>query len=194
MNNLEIVGSLLGIANVALTIRRSVWNYPFGLAMVALYAVIFYDARLYSDALLQIYFFVIQVYGWHNWLLGKAADGLVQVETLSLQQRIFSLGATSVFAMMLGWFFSTYTNAAAPWADAAIAAMSVTAQFLLSIRKIEAWPFWIAVDCLAIGLFFSRGLYPTTILYSVFLILAVSGFWHWSRKMNGHAILPDAAR
>ena len=75
MNWIEWVAAALGVVNVALVVRRSVWNYPFGLAMVSLYFVVFAEARLYSDALLQVFFFVVQLYGWHNWLRAKQAAG-----------------------------------------------------------------------------------------------------------------------
>jgi nicotinamide mononucleotide transporter len=67
LNPVEAAAALLGLINVALVVRRSVWNYPFGLAMVTLYGVLFFEQRLYSDMLLQGFFFVIQLYGWVNW-------------------------------------------------------------------------------------------------------------------------------
>ena len=71
MDPLEWVAAGLGVINVALVVRRTVWNYPFGIAMVALYFFVFFEAKLYSDALLQIFFFVVQLYGWRNWLQAK---------------------------------------------------------------------------------------------------------------------------
>src|ERR1700743_2397110 len=67
MSTTEIIAAILGVANIVLLVRRSVWNYPFGLAMVALYGWVFFAARLYSDAGLQVFFFVVQIYGWWNW-------------------------------------------------------------------------------------------------------------------------------
>ena len=67
MSPIEIAAVLLGLVNVTLVVRRSVWNYPFGIAMVVLYADIFFDAKLYSDALLQLFFLAVQFYGWWNW-------------------------------------------------------------------------------------------------------------------------------
>jgi nicotinamide mononucleotide transporter len=64
MTILEAVAALLGLANIVLLVRRSIWNYPFGILMVLLYARVFYDAKLYSDFLLQLFFFVVQIYGW----------------------------------------------------------------------------------------------------------------------------------
>ena len=71
MSTIEIAAFVLGVINVALVVRRSIWNYPFALVMVLLYARIFYDAKLYSDALLQFFFFAVNLYGWWAW--GRAA-------------------------------------------------------------------------------------------------------------------------
>ncbi len=67
MSAIEIIAAVLGVANIVLLVRRSIWNYPFGIAMVSLYGWVFFDARLYSDAALQVFFFVVQLYGWWNW-------------------------------------------------------------------------------------------------------------------------------
>ena len=67
MDTLEIVAVVLGMANIGLLVRRSIWNYPFGMAMVALYFVIFGEARLYGEAGLQVFFFVMQGWGWWLW-------------------------------------------------------------------------------------------------------------------------------
>ena len=80
---IEIVAALLGLVNVALVVRRSIWNYPFGLLMVALYAWVFFGEKLYSDALLQVYFFAIQLYGWWHWRHRQDHRGLVLVARLS---------------------------------------------------------------------------------------------------------------
>lgn len=184
MNSIELTGAVLGVINVYLVMRRSVWNYPFGIAMVVLYGLVFFQARLYSDALLQIYFFLIQIYGLWNWWHGRSEDGLVVVGTMTTATRIGYAAATIAGAICLGWIFSHYTDAAAPWMDAAIAAASVTAQYLLSTRKIENWLLWIGVDGVAIGLYFWRGLFPTVALYVVFLILSVFGLVNWSRTLE----------
>ena len=173
--------ALLGVINVALLVRRSIWNYPFGIASVALYGYVFYGVRLYSDAILQIYFFLIQFYGWWNWLHGRNDDGLARVEVMTASERASWAGATVVIALAIGWLFRTYTNAAAPWMDAALAATSVTAQYLLSIRKIENWILWIVADVFYVGLYWWKGLFSTAGLYGVFLVLSIAGLIGWLR-------------
>lgn len=55
MDPIEGLASVLGAVAVWLVIRRSIWNFPVGLVMVLLYVYIFYQARLYSDMLLQLF-------------------------------------------------------------------------------------------------------------------------------------------
>ena len=177
----EWIAVACGLINVALIIRRSVWNYPFGFAMVVLYFFIFRDYRLYSDAALQVYFFAIQIYGVWNWLQGQGGDGRVTVVPLPRARFAAYLALTGVVWVVIAALMARYTDAAAPWQDAAVAALSVLAQFLLSRRHLESWLVWIAVDLLAIELFVSRGLTPTAALYGIFLCLAITGWFQWRR-------------
>lgn len=181
---IEWIAVALGILNVSLIIRRSIWNYPFGLLMVTLYFFIFWEYRLYSDALLQIYFFAMQFYGLYVWLNGRAPDGRIEVAPLPLQTLAVYLAVTTAVWLGVANLMATYTDAAAPYWDASIAALSITAQFLMSRRHLESWYLWIAVDILAIGLFYSRGLQPTAALYMVFLVLATMGLFQWRRAVR----------
>jgi len=181
MTAIEIVATVLGLTNVYLIVRRNIWNYPFGLAMVILYAKIFYDYKLYSDALLQIYYVLIQFYGWWYWLRGRQADGLITVSRLAAAQRALTLGVIVVGSAGLGWVMATKTDASVPYWDAATTVMSLMAQFLLSRRCIENWVLWIAVDVLSIGIYTYKALYLTAGLYTVFLAMATWGLLAWLR-------------
>jgi len=178
---IEMIAVFCGLANVGLIIRRSIWNYPFGFLMVVLYARIFYDYQLYSDALLQVYFFLIQIYGLYYWLKGRADDGRIIVEYLPRKQYALYMLAALVGWLTLSALMHNYTDASFPFWDGAIAALSVLAQFLLSRRHIESWYLWIVVDLLAIGLFYTKELEPTAALYGVFLILAMIGLFQWRK-------------
>src|SRR3982750_1111897 len=168
MSWLEWVAAGLGVINVALVVRRSVWNYPFGLAMVALYFFVFFEARLYSDALLQIFFFVVQLYGWVNWVKARNAAGEVPVGGLTPRGRVGWMLGTALASLVWGLGMARYTNAAAPIIDAFIAGTSISAQILMARRMIENWAAWILVDIVAVALYFSRDLYPTSALYLLF--------------------------
>jgi nicotinamide mononucleotide transporter len=182
MNPLEYAAALLGLINVALVVRRTVWNYPFGIAMVALYFFVFYEARLYSDALLQIFFLVVQLYGWRNWLQAKnASGGDIPVRYLGARARLAWLAGLTAVSLVWGLAMDRYTDAAAPVVDAFVAGFSIGAQILMARRFVENWVLWIAVDLVAIGLYWSRDLQVTSGLYFIFLLLAITGLLEWAR-------------
>ena len=176
---IEIIAAICGLLNVILIVRRSIWNYPFGFLMVTLYAKIFYDYRLYSDAGLQVYFFVIQIFGVYWWLNGREDDGLVRSRRLSVSSYWMLIVAVLFGIFALGSIMSRYTDAALPWWDATIACLSIAAQTLLARRYLENWFLWIAVDVVAIAVFAAKGLLPTAALYMIFLVLSVTGILGW---------------
>lgn len=181
MNPLEMLAVALGLANVGLLVRRSIWNYPFGMAMVALYLVIFYEARLYAEAGLQVFFFVVQAWGWYLWARAGGMEHAVAVRWMGWSARIVSLAIIAGITVGLGTLMHYLTDAVMPFADAAIAAASVVAQILLSVRRIENWILWIAIDIGAIALYVSRDLHLTAGLYGAFLVLASAGLIQWMR-------------
>jgi nicotinamide mononucleotide transporter len=180
-NPLEWVAVLLGIANIILLVRRSIWNFPFGIAMVLLYFEIFREARLYSDMLLQIFFLIVQLWGWWAWSRAGGMDGPIAVERLSTAKRFAWLAAVAIATAVWGWGMYRFTNAAAPWWDAAVAMGSIAAQILLTRRAIENWIGWILVDAFAISLYANRGLGLTAGLYVLFLVLSITGYLQWRR-------------
>jgi nicotinamide mononucleotide transporter len=182
VGGLEIAAALLGVINVLLVVRRSIWNFPFGMAMVSLYFFVFWDAKLYSDAFLQLFFLIIQAYGWWAWSRAEQVDHGVAVGWMNFRGRAVWLVATLIGILLWGTGMARFTDAAAPMADATVAGLSVAAQILQSLRRVESWVLWIAVDVVAIGLFLTRGLDVTAALYALFLVLAVLGLIEWTKK------------
>jgi nicotinamide mononucleotide transporter len=188
MSAIEAIAFVLGLINVTLVVRRNIWNYPFGLVMVALYGYIFFGTHLYSDALLQVFFFLVQIYGWWNWSRAAASEGEVRVKYLTNAARgWWAVGCIVVIAIW-GTIMHRYTDASFPWWDATIAIMSVAAQIMMSQRKIENWVFWIAVDVFSIGLYAVKGLWLTMVLYAIFLALAIWGLTDWRAVSRREAL------
>jgi nicotinamide mononucleotide transporter len=181
MSPIEIVAVLLGIANILLIIRRSVWNYPFGIAMVTLYFVIFRDAKLYSDAGLQIFFVVVNLYGWFSWSRNKAEAGEIVVQRLGRDGSLAWIAGSAVATAAWGCVMSTYTDASYPFWDAGVATLSVAGQVLMTRRYLENWYWWIAVNAISIPLYIVKGLHLTAGLYALFLVLAAAGLLQWRK-------------
>jgi nicotinamide mononucleotide transporter len=176
---LEWVAAGLGVINISLLIFRSVWNYPFGIAMVALYIFVFYEERLYAEAGLQVFFILAQAWGWWLWIRVGGEDNRVPVRWLDWLSRGVWVMVTAAVSVNLGWVMHSYTNAVLPYADAGITGASVAAQILLAYRRIENWLLWIVIDIAAITLYIDRGLYPTAGLYGGFLVLSLIGLREW---------------
>lgn len=181
MTAIEGVAATLILLNLWLLVRRSLWNFAFAIAGVTLYAWIFWQARLYSDALLQGFFLALNVYGWHNWTRAKEALGEVVVLRMTPAARTGCLVAIVTATAGSGWIMHRFTDAAAPWLDAGVAMTSVAAQILLTRRKLENWVLWIAVNVMSITLYASRGLYITMVLYCAMLALSVWSLIEWRR-------------
>ena len=175
----EWIAAALGVINISLLIFRSVWNFPFGIAMVALYIFVFFEERLYAEAGLQVFFILAQLWGWWLWIKVGGEDDRVPVRWLDWLSRGVWIMVTAAVSVNLGWAMHSFTNAAMPYADAGIAGASVAAQILLAYRRIENWLLWIAIDVAAVGLYIDRGLYPTAGLYGGFLVLSLIGLKEW---------------
>lgn len=178
---LEAAAVVLGLANIVLLVRRSIWNFPFGVAMVTIYAVIFYRERLYGEAGLQVFFAVVQLYGWWLWSRAGGATHAVSVRWLGWPARIATLAGIAALTLALGTLMQRLTDAVYPFPDAAITAASIAAQLLLSFRRIENWLLWIAIDIGAIALYLERDLDLTAGLYAAFLVLSVLGLREWMK-------------
>jgi nicotinamide mononucleotide transporter len=179
MSAIEIVAVLLGITNIVLIIRRSVWNFPVAIVMVALYFVIFRDAKLYSDAGLQIFFAAVNAYGWWSWHRNKADVGDIIVRRLpALGYALWIVGSLLAISVW-GWVMHAETDASYPWWDASVAMLSVSAQILMTRRFVENWHWWIVVNLISIPLYVVKELYLTAGLYGLFLVLAIAGLVEW---------------
>lgn len=181
MSWLEAIASLFGIANILLIVRRSVWNFPAALVMVTLTAIVLWDARLYSDAGLQAFFFVVNILGWVLWARNQGDAGEIIVRRMRLSGRIMAVALAMAATWGWGLFMAFNTDATNPWWDASVAMLSVTAQILMTRRFIDNWHWWIVVNLISIGLYWQKQLYWFTGLYVIFLGMAVWGLVEWRR-------------
>jgi nicotinamide mononucleotide transporter len=181
---IEAVAAGFGLACVWLTVRQNLWCWPTGLVMVALYILIFFDARLYADMGLQVIYVFLQIYGWWHWLRGgpRQRDDL-PVTGLSAAARGVWLLVALAGTGLIGYATSRWTDAALPYPDAFITSLSLVAQWLMARKVWESWLAWITVDLVAVPVFASKGLYLTAGLYTLFLALAISGLIAWRKSL-----------
>jgi nicotinamide mononucleotide transporter len=177
---IEIAGTLTTILGIWLTTRRLLICWPVVLAADLLYLVVFYQARLFSDALLQIFFVAFTLYGWFHWWRGVQQEGDVRIEPLTLRGWIAGLAAGAVGAVLLGQLM-VHIGAALPHLDAALTSYSLVASWWGARKHIANWWLWIAVDLIYIGEYIYKDLRLTALLYAGLVALAVLGLRDWRR-------------
>lgn len=181
---IESVAAVLGVLSVWLMTREKPAAWPVGLIMVLLYIGVFYDARLYSEMLLQMTYALLQGYGWWRWMRGGTEKKPLPVSILPVLQVVRDLGIAVLITLLLGSLMSSYTEAALPWLDAALTGCSLVGQYWMANKRLQCWPLWLVIDVIYVGMFASVGLHMTALLYMVFSGLAAYGWWQWSRPQR----------
>ncbi len=184
MNWMELIAVIFGLLAVWFVVRQSIWCWPTGLVQVSLYVVIFFQVKLYFDFGLHLIYIVLQIYGWYHWLHGGADHGKLAVTRLSTRAMtgwtLLVFGATALG----GFVMAANTDAAVPYGDAFTTFASLVAMWLQARKRLQTWLYWIAVDVIAIGIYWYKDLFLTAGLYAVFLVLSIIGYISWRRSLS----------
>ena len=184
MTWIEAIATVAGVLCVWLLVRQNVWNFAFAIIQVTLSAYVFYQQRLFSDAILQVFFAALNVYGWIHWTRGGSVREEIPVTRMTRRAMIgWSLAAVALTAIW-GTFAKLQLNAAAPYVDGFILVASLVAQWLTARKYLESWWLWILIDLVAIPLYASRELYFFAGLYVVFLALCFLGLREWRQSLG----------
>jgi len=178
----ELVGALTGLACVALLTRQKIASWPLGIVNNVLFCGLFWQTKLYADALLQVVFAALGAYGWWSWGAPRDDDTLRVRRTTRAEWVVLSI-LTGVATLIVAHGLSDQTDSPAPLWDASVLTLSLAATYGQTKKLLESWLVWIAVDLLSIPLYAWRGLYPTTLLYALYLVLCVGGLYRWRREL-----------
>ncbi len=182
---LEIWGTAFSLTGVILTARTIIWNFPVNIVACVLSFILFWQFKLYADALLQIFFLVFVLFGWWNWRRPQV-ETKTELPVARTPPSSLITGIIVAAICGLGWGIGLdkYTDAALPYADAQVAAFSIFGQWLVARKWIENWIVWIAVDIVASRIFWVKGLPLYSVLYGLFCVLALIGYLQWKRKLK----------
>jgi nicotinamide mononucleotide transporter len=194
MSFVELWANVMTVVCIFLAGRNNVHTWWTGIVASVLFGIVFYQANLYADVTLQVFFIVTGFIGWYHWItkanlydLSPSGDGsemISKTETTPVSyansdQMIAYIFMAALIAGAYGWILHTYTNAFAPWIDSTVLTFSIVAQLLLMSRKVQNWPVWVLVNTLSVPLYFSRELYLTSALYAVFFVNALVSWRTW---------------
>ena len=160
----------------------------------ALYVAVFWHHRLLMDALLNVYYVAMAVYGWIYWQRGTGTDsqGVAQpIIRWQASQHVLAWTAIAACSLASGYWLANNTDAAFPYLDSLTTWASLLCTWMVVRKVLENWLYWIAIDTLAMWLYWQKGLYPTVALFGLYLLIAVFGYWMWRRSYD-QQIVPTA--
>ena len=180
---LELIAVLLAFAMIVCNIVELHWGWPLAAISSVLYFFLFWSQRLYGEALLQVLFIVLALWGWSVWMRGVQGAPL-PVTRMPGGQRFTLAWIGTLLWLATGGVLQNFTDSDVPWWDAFPSAFSLVGQYLLAYKRLENWAVWIAVNIVAAGLFAWKGLWLTTLLYLVFIALSVVGWRTWAKHLK----------
>lgn len=180
-NLLETSGVISGTLCVYLAAKNNIWSWPIAIISVVIYIFIFLEARLYADMGLQVYFLIMNIYGWYFWSR-RADEEKVPISSISRKEIILSIIGIAVFTAALGFFLFKGTDASFPFVDSFCTACSLVAQLFLARKVLENWLIWIFVDAIYVGVYLAKDLDLTAGMYGLYIYIAAMGYFEWRKQ------------
>lgn len=185
----EWIAVVLALAYLLLAVRQSPWCWACAAASSAIYLVLFARGALYMQAALQVFYVAMAGYGWYAWR-GRAAGREVPVKALAVSTwppvaHALAVSGSVIAAGINGWLIARAGGGAVPYVDALVAWTSVLATWMVARKVLENWLYWIVIDLVAAGLYWSQGFHATSVLFLVYVAIAVRGYVAWRADLHG---------
>lgn len=179
----EVLAVILAVVYLLLAIRQNIWCWAAAAVSTLLYLFIMFQAKLYMESALQVFYLLMAAYGWYEWRHGGAGGDGLQVTRWPLRFHLIAGTLVLLLVFISGGLLSRYSQAALPFLDSFTTWGAVVATFMVARKILENWIYWFVIDVVSIGLYFSRELYFTSALFFVYLFLIVIGYRSWRASM-----------
>jgi len=180
----EVAAALVSFTYVILTIREIIWLWFFGILSAILYAWVYAHSGFYAGMALQAYYAIISIYGWYHWSVrakDSVADAGLPIIRVKRRLLIVLIVLWLLLWLIIGFMLDEYTDSTIPYWDAFTASGGIVATWMLTRKILEQWLFWIVIDFVSIGLYAWQELYATTLLFGVYIIMAILGYRQWRK-------------
>lgn len=189
MDYLEIIGTIIGLVYLWLEYHASIYLWVASVVMPVVYTFIFFDAGLYADMGIQIYYVLASVYGFicWKWAISRRAKEIA-TETLKIthtpRRLITPLSIIStILTFTIAFILISFTDSNVPWWDSVTTSLSIVAMWLMARKYIEQWWVWLVVDVVSAGVYIYKDLYFTAGLYALYAVIAYFGYKKWKELM-----------
>ncbi|HQZ25763.1 MAG TPA: nicotinamide riboside transporter PnuC [Flavobacterium sp.] len=187
---LEITGAIFGLLSVWFAKKDNILVFPTGLVSTFIYAYLLWQWELLGDSMINVYYFVMSIYGWYHWTRKKGNQVEFPIAVMNNKEKgiaVVLFTATIIFVVLVYFYFNKFTNLYS-YIDTFLTAIFFVGMWLMAKRKIENWIFWIIGDIISIPLYFAKGFTFTSLQYLIFTIVAIYGYSEWKKILNNSTI------
>ena len=181
-NWFEIVAALLAIAYLLLAMRQDARCWIAWIISSLMYLFVMYSAGLYMEAGLQIFYLLMGFYGLYQWQYKLANNEALKIKVWPITTHMMCLTALFLLVITSGYILSNNTDAASPYIDAFTTWGAIIASYMVAKKILENWIYWFVIDFVSVFLFVSRELYPTALLFCLYLFLVIIGYRSWKNE------------
>ena len=178
---IESAAVFFSVLYVILAVKESIWCWGAAAISVTLYIYICYSAQLYPETGLQLFYLIMAIYGYLQW---NKNDSTLNIQQWTTTKHLLILLLGALLTFLMGFYFTIYTNAAMPLVDSFTTVFSVFATYMVTKKVLGNWLYWIVIDIVSVYLYFSRDLHLTSLLFIVYTVIAIFGYFSWLKRNN----------
>jgi nicotinamide mononucleotide transporter len=180
----ELTAVVAAVAYLVLAIRQDILCWFFALVSTAIYIVLFIEAKLYMESLLNGFYFIMALYGWYFWHRGGEKESSLPVTRWRLHVHAAAIVSIAGISLLCGAALDRYSDAAFPYIDSLTTFAAIWATFLVARKVLENWWYWLAIDAVSVFLYWARDLQLTSLLFVAYVAMIPFGLIAWTRAFD----------
>tara|TARA_B100001741_G_C16301369_1_gene481430 strand:+ start:49 stop:645 length:597 start_codon:yes stop_codon:yes gene_type:complete len=180
----EILAVTFSIIYVILAAKENIWCWLAAIISVSLYIYICFSAKLYAETSLQVFYLFMAFIGYYNW---NKKEQHLKISEWHIKKHLYIILTGALLAFILGFIFSTYTDAKMPIIDSFTTVFSIFATYMVVKKILGNWLYWIVIDAVSVYLYDSRDLHLTALLFIIYTSIAIFGYFNWLKSMQEDA-------
>ncbi|WP_444909849.1 nicotinamide riboside transporter PnuC [Microbulbifer sp. TRSA005] len=180
----EVAAVVLALAYLLLAMREKISCWYAAFISTAIYLVLFWDVSLLMESALQVFYLGMAIFGWWQWRHHEDKNKDLRIHRWPLQTHLMVISGVFLLTLVFGYLLDNFTSAALPYLDSFTTLGAVVTTYMVTRKVLENWIYWIVVDGASIYLYLDRGLYLTALLFLLYVVLVVIGFFQWKSIYN----------
>ena len=184
---IEIIAVFSGIISVWFAKKENILLYPIGTISVLLWIYLCWIGEIYSQAVINLFFFIMNIYGWYNWSRKDSSNiKELKIKSNSQKENLLSSLIAVLLTSIIYYLLSNIETSDYNWRfiliESFITALNFIAMWLMAWKRVENWILWIIGDIMCIPLFIYKEYYLSVAQFSIFIIIAFMGYFEWKKK------------